>query len=62
MDRVLTKYIPASLLDKIKANPCPTAIRKIDYNVALGCLRCGAAAAAHLNRNFKEYEEVFGVL
>ena len=55
-----TKSIPASILDKIKANPCPRAIRKIDFNVALQCLRCGAAAA-HFNRICKEYEKAFGV-
>ena len=58
---VASKAIPASLLDKIKANPCPRAIRKIDFNVELRCLRCGAAAAAHFNRVCKEYEEAFGM-
>ncbi len=60
-DGVVVKEIPTSLLDKIKVNPCPRAIRKIDFNVELNCLRCGAAAAAHFNRVCKEYEEAFGV-
>ena len=55
-----TKDIPTPLLDKIKAYPCPRAIREIDFNVELKCLRCGAAATAHFNRICKEYEAAFG--
>jgi hypothetical protein len=55
------KVIPNSLLERVKAFPCPRAIRTIDFNVALGCLRCGAAATAHFNRICKEYEEAFGM-
>jgi hypothetical protein len=54
------KKTPESLLNRIKAYPCPRAIRKIDFHVALGCLRCGAAATAHFNRICKEYEDAFG--
>ena len=60
-DDVFARAIPASLLDKVKANPCPRAIRKIDFNVELRCLRCGAAVAVHFNSVCKEYEEAFGV-
>ena len=59
-ERELQKIIPISILDSIKANPCPRAIRKIDFQVELGCLRCGAAATAHFNRVCKKYEEEFG--
>ena len=55
-----TKEITGPLLDKIKAYPCPRAIRKIDFNVELKCLRCGAAAAVHFNRICKAYEVAFG--
>jgi len=56
-----TKGIPPSLLDRIKEYPCPRAIRKIDFHVELGCLRCGAAATAHFNRVCKKYEAEFGM-
>ena len=59
-DRSPTREIPAPILDKIKANPCPRAIRKINFNVELKCLRCGAAATAHFNKICKDYEAVFG--
>ena len=55
------KLIPATLLDTIKAYPCARAIRKIDFNVTLKCLRCGAAAAAHFNKICNEYEKAFGI-
>ena len=58
---VSTKGIPAPLLDKIKAYPCPRSIRKIDFNVEQGCLRCGAAATVHFDKICKKYEEVFGI-
>ena len=60
-DDAVTKEIPAPLLDKIKAYPCPRAIRKIDFNVELNCLRCGAAAAAHFDRICTGYEAAFGM-
>jgi hypothetical protein len=60
-DKAISKGIPVSLLDKIKAYPCPKAIRKIDFNVELSCLRCGAAATAYFNRICNEYEGAFGM-
>ena len=60
-DTIVSKEMPASLLDKIKANPCPRAIRKIDFIQDLNCLQCGAAAAVHFNKVCKEYEETFGM-
>ena len=55
------KAIPATLLDTIRTYPCARAIRKIDFNIALECLRCGAAAAAHFNKICNEYEKAFGI-
>jgi len=60
-EREFQKTIPIWILDSIKENPCPRTIRKIDFQVQLGCLRCGAAATAHFNRVCKKYEEEFGM-
>ena len=60
-NNVVSKEMPASLLDKIKANPCPRAIRKIDFIRELMCSQCGAAAAVQFNKICKEYEEAFGM-
>ena len=59
-DASYKQVIPAPLLDKIKAYPCPRAIRKINFHVELKCLRCGAAATAHFNKICKDYEAAFG--
>jgi len=56
-----SRNMPASFLDMIKAYPCARAIRKIDFNVELKCLRCGGAAIAHFNTICDEYEKTFGI-
>lgn len=56
-----TSGIPALLRDMIKAYPCARAIRRINFNKELGCLRCGGAAIAHFNKICDEYEKTFGI-
>ena len=53
--------LPASVLEMIEAYPCARAIRRIDFNLQLKCLRCGAAATAHFNKVCDEYERTFGI-
>ena len=61
-DNSISKEMPALLLDRIKANPCPRAIRKIDFiGVLNNCSQCGAAAAVHFNKICTEYEKRFGM-
>jgi hypothetical protein len=55
------RAIPATLLDLIKLHPCARAVRRINFNYRLRCLRCGAAAAIHFNAICDEYEREFGI-
>jgi hypothetical protein len=52
--------IPAKLLEKIEAFPCPRTIHEIDFHLELKCLRSGAAATAFFKRVCEDYEAKFG--
>lgn len=49
------------LVLKILEHPCAKSVREIDFNLIIGCLRCGAAARAHYNKICQSYESKFGI-
>ena len=51
---------PTQVVLKILERPCARSVRKIDFNRAIGCLRCGAAAAVHYRKICLSYEKQFG--
>ena len=50
---------PIELVLKIMAYPCAKSVREIDFNQAIGCLRCGAATTAHYKKISQAYEGKF---
>lgn len=52
---------PTRLVLKILERPCAKSVREIDFNLIIGCLRCGAAARAHYSKICQNYESQFGV-
>ena len=51
---------PIGVVLKIMERPCAKSVREIDFNRLIGCLRCGAAAAAHYRNICLYYETQFG--